>query len=334
MRLWSIMKYGFVALLLLLTVTIGPLPGCLAQEQQGQDGCLLRSLMRSRIKSRLNTKMQSNRRISTDIERADLAGLKVAIWKPKEISAKGAPLVLFSHGFHGTSTQSNALMTALSQAGYFVAAPDHADANMRAQLKKGGQDLGMRPDVSFASPEKWSESTYKNRGEDLKNLLAALKADSNYKNQIDFTRLALVGHSLGGYTVLGLAGGWRSWKLDGVKAVVALSPFCTPYLTAGGGSLSSLNVPVMYQGGTRDNGITPSLLGADGAYARTSSPAALVEFQDVGHFSFSNFNRDKTIDSRIADYAITFINHYLNQGTEKSPYVHTKGTGVQLFESK
>lgn len=330
------MRYRLIALVLALFGTGVQMPGCLAQSSAGQEtgAEYIRSKIGSRIRTRMQEKMQSNKRTASNIERVELAGLKVAIWPPAQIPAGGAPLVLFSHGFHGTSTQSNALMTALCQAGYFVAAPDHADANMRAQLKRGGQDLGMRPDVSFASPEKWSESTYKNRGEDLKNLLAALKADSKYKSQIDFTRLALVGHSLGGYTVLGLAGGWKSWKLDGVKAVVALSPFCTPYLTAGGGSLSSLNVPVMYQGGTRDNGITPSLLGEEGAYARTSSPAALVEFQDVGHFSFSNFNRDKTIDARIADYAVSFIDHYLKQGSEKSAYAHAKGAGVELFESK
>lgn len=284
--------------------------------------------------------MQNNQRSISNIERTELAGLKVAIWRPAQTSsgklpAGKAPLVLFSHGFHGTSTQSNALMTALSQAGYFVAAPDHADANLRAQLKKGGPALTMRPDVSFASPDKWTESTYKNRGDDLKNLLSALQADDRYKDQIDFARLALVGHSLGGYTVLGLAGAWPGWKLPGVKAVVALSPFCTPYLTAGSGNLGRLAVPVMYQGGTRDNGITPSLLGADGAFARTAKPAALVSFEEVGHFSFSNFNRDREIDARIADYTLSFIDHYLNS-PDKEPalYKHDKGAGVALLEIK
>lgn len=284
--------------------------------------------------------MQNNQRSISNIERTELAGLKVAIWRPAHTSAGKlqngkAPLILFSHGFHGTSTQSNALMTALSQAGYFVAAPDHADANLRAQLKRGGPALAMRPDVSFASPEKWTESTYKNRGDDLNNLLSALQSDDLYRDQIDFDRLALVGHSLGGYTVLGLAGAWASWKMPGVKAVVALSPFCTPYLTTGSGNLSHLGVPVMYQGGTRDNGITPALLGADGAFAHTSKPAALVSFEDVGHFSFSNFNRDRAVDARIADYAVTFIDHYLNrQDKEPGPYKHDRGAGVAVLEIK
>jgi predicted dienelactone hydrolase len=47
---------------------------------------------------------------------------------------------------------------------------------------------------------------------------------------IDWQRFGLIGHSLGGYTVLGLGGVWPSWKLDGVKAVLALSPYVQPFL--------------------------------------------------------------------------------------------------------
>ena len=41
----------------------------------------------------------------------------------------------------------------------------------------------------------------------------------------DWKRCGLVGHSLGGYTLLGLGGAWPSWRFDGIKAVLALSPY-------------------------------------------------------------------------------------------------------------
>src|SRR2546421_147846 len=82
------------------------------------------------------------------------------------------------------------------------------------------------------------------------------------------SRQRQAGHSLGGYTVLGLAGGWPSWKLPEVKAVLALSPYCSPL--AQKGRLSAIKVPVMYQGGTRDLGITPSVIKGRGAYDQTT----------------------------------------------------------------
>jgi hypothetical protein len=45
---------------------------------------------------------------------------------------------------------------------------------------------------------------------------------------VDLGRLGYIGHSLGGDTVVGLAGGWSSWKTPGVKAVLALSPYTEP----------------------------------------------------------------------------------------------------------
>ena len=41
---------------------------------------------------------------------------------------------------------------------------------------------------------------------------------------------ALVGHSLGGYTVLGVGGGWAHWKDPRVKAILALSPYAAPFI--------------------------------------------------------------------------------------------------------
>jgi hypothetical protein len=62
---------------------------------------------------------------------------------------------------------------------------------------------------------------------------------------VDASNVGAVGHSLGGYTVIGMAGGWRLWKTPELKAVIALSPFVEPFIAAG--TLSRLDVPVTYQ---------------------------------------------------------------------------------------
>jgi malonyl CoA-acyl carrier protein transacylase len=47
--------------------------------------------------------------------------------------------------------------------------------------------------------------------------------------RVDTERIGAIGHSLGGYTVLGLAGGRASWREQRVRAVLGLSPYVAPY---------------------------------------------------------------------------------------------------------
>ena len=81
-----------------------------------------------------------------------------------------------------------------------------------------------QPQVSFWEPEKWNEATFKYRADDVRLVEEAARADDRFR-RADWSRPGLVGHSLGGYTVLALAGAWPQWKMRGVKAVLALSPY-------------------------------------------------------------------------------------------------------------
>jgi predicted dienelactone hydrolase len=119
--------------------------------------------------------------------------------------------------------------------------------------------------------------------------------------------VALAGHSLGGYTVLGLAGAWPSWKIDGIKAVLALSPYCSPYLK--NGKLDAINVPVMYQGGTKDIGITPFVKRNGGAYDVTNGQVYFVEFNDAGHFAWTDLKAD--FQESITFYSLAFLDKHV-----------------------
>src|SRR5437868_5359285 len=55
-----------------------------------------------------------------------LAGVDVAVWKPQASCRR--PLVIFSHGYHGSNLQSKFLMRALADDGYLVVAPNHKDS--------------------------------------------------------------------------------------------------------------------------------------------------------------------------------------------------------------
>jgi predicted dienelactone hydrolase len=253
-------------------------------------------------------------------ETATIAGLAVAYWLPEEESLP-APLVIFSHGLNGCKTQSTFLMKALASHGYVVVAPDHQDALC------GARSAGKRlPQEKLKDPAAWSDRTHADRADDIRRLYAALRADEKWRKRINWDRVALAGHSLGGYTVIGLAGGWKGWKMKGVRAILALSPYMSPYLA--NGDLGRISVPVMYQTGTRDLGIAPFLKRADGAYDRTPSPAWLVEFEGAGHFAWTDLQ--KATQQDIADYSLWFLDRTL-KGSD-APLL--RRAGVRALRSK
>jgi predicted dienelactone hydrolase len=283
---------------------------------------LLPALAQGTFRERLRQKFaQADKDASGSSSKMNIAGVDVAVWRPAQSGP--SPLVIFSHGFHGRNTQSISLMKALAGAGYLVVAPNHRDAI--------GESAGFsRPEVGFGKVSGWSDKTYADREDDIKRVVEGLRRDPQWSSRVDWSKVALAGHSLGGYTVLGLAGAWPSWRLPGVKAVLALSPYVLPYMRSG--SLAGLGIPVMYQGGTRDLGITPSLRRKGGAFSETASPAELVEFNGASHFAWSNFNRNPDLDKLINYYSVAFLDKFVKGDSSANP--EAKLAGVSMLEVK
>lgn len=276
-------------------------------------------LMRSVIKERFAARARAGQR---KFDSARIAGLEVAIWKPGSVSGR-APLVLFSHGFHGRNTQTVFLMQAMAEAGYLVVAPNHKDAL--------GMGSGVsRPEERLGSPQRWSDKNYRDRAADITNLLNALHSDASWNNQIDWSRVALAGHSLGGYTMLGLAGAWPSWKIPEIKAVLALSPYCQPFVE--NGDLGNMRVPVMYQTGTRDLGICPFILRKNGAFDKTAAPSYVVVFDKASHFAWTGLNRRSDQRQLINYYSISFLDKFVKGDSNATP--EARLSGVAKLEKK
>jgi predicted dienelactone hydrolase len=248
-----------------------------------------------------------------DATHVTVAGRDVAVWKPSRMApATAHPLILFSHGFGGCNTQTVFLMEALANAGYLVLAPNHQDARCGSARHAGG---GMRkPEAPFRDAEKWSDATYRDRRDDMEAVLNSVLAAKTFEGvQVDAGRVGIAGHSLGGYTVLGLAGGWKSWKDPRIKAALALSPHCSPFVAKG--DLGTMDVPMMYQGGTRDFGESPLLRKPGGAYDKTTKPKFYVEFEGAGHFAWTNLARK--YQASIDAYGVAFFDAYLKGETER-----------------
>jgi predicted dienelactone hydrolase len=173
------------------------------------------------------------------------------------------PLIIFSHGAHSYPQQSLFLTEHLARLGYVVMATHHEDRDV----------------PSFIAPEAWTEESCFNRKQDVSWLLDIAPDLFN----LDATPRAIIGHSLGGYTALAVAGGIRSWKDDRIDVVLCLSPYNWPIVELG--AFSYIKCPVMLQSGTRDLGILPTL---DTVYSGVNGSKYFVVFNEVGHFTFSN----------------------------------------------
>jgi len=98
------------------------------------------------------------------------------------------PLIVLSHGTGGSKEQMAWLGIALARAGFVVAAVDHPGNNSHEAYTAEGFAL-------------WWE-----RATDLSEVIDGMLADENFGAKIDKQRIGAAGFSLGGYTVLEIAG--------------------------------------------------------------------------------------------------------------------------------
>jgi dienelactone hydrolase len=251
-------------------------------------------------------------------EHLSIGGLSVVVWSEPGPAGR-RPILIFSHGAHGCATQSRFLMEAFAHDGYMVFAPNHRDATCVEDATRAVAP----PEPSIRQPELWNADSYRSRADDIRNLIAALRADPKWRGRIDWRRLGLVGHSLGGYTALELAGAWPEQKMPGIRAVLGLSPYVQPFVIQH--TMGGVSAPVMFEGGTEDVGITPTVSRAGGGYDFAPPPKYFVEFADVGHMGWTDVGMQNS--SQIVAYSLAFLDHYI-KGSRPSPILTHKSDGV------
>jgi len=183
---------------------------------------------------------------------------------PAASAAGGFPLVVFGHGLGSQRADIAFAARHLASHGYFVASIDFPLSKSSAPGGVSSADVpGQAGDMIFVSQALLSSQA---------------RAAWPFLTQIDASRLALMGYSLGGLTAA-LAGNYPSVDVVAMMAPAA----CTVFLPGGPGA--SVQKPQLIISGERD-AVTPLAKNALPLYAAGAEPKYLVEIAEGSHAGF------------------------------------------------
>ena len=185
------------------------------------------------------------------------------------------PLVIISHGSGSTPYAYRTIASFLVRHGYVVALPEHYGNNRNHNdLADSDENLVYRPGH-------------------VRLAIDAIAADAQFSGQVQTDNSAIIGHSMGGYTALAVAGG-RPWtqqrqplevESDGrVKALVLMAPAAFWYQPEG--SLSDVDLPIFVLTAEHDP-YTPSAQ-VEAILGDIPEPSRITHrvIENAGHFSF------------------------------------------------
>ena len=191
------------------------------------------------------------------------------------VHGRGLPLVMLSHGGGGTYLVYRTIAAHLAKNGYIVAMPEHAGNNVRDNALDG------------------TAENLENRPRHLRLAMDTVFSDSQLMHHVRPDEAIVIGHSMGGYTALAVAGG-QPWAGMGqkilvtpdtrVKALVLMAPATGWFVP--NDSLQQLNVPILLLAAEHDR-LTPrwqAQLVLDLVPRREQVTFKIVE--NAGHFSF------------------------------------------------
>lgn len=205
---------------------------------------------------------------------------KVAVADAPIATGAPAPLIVYSHGSGGQNFVASFLTEELAAQGFVVVAANHTgdtaiDRFTNTTSVPDRNDLDRPADVTRV----------------IDDMLARSSSSGDFlSGRIDASRIGLVGHSYGGYTVIADVAGHTtplgSVKPDRrIKAVVAQAPYTLRLTSA---ELAADTVPTMLISGSKDS-TTPTATNAMTAFlAITGPPVILVELAGAAHQSFTD----------------------------------------------
>jgi len=241
------------------------------------------------------------------------------------------PLLVFSHGYGGSGLSAVFLTEALAARGWIVAAPDHHDRHSAVRIRTGqAEDYDRRAFLQHA--KEIAASSYEDREgylyrlDEIKAVVDRILTSDTFGRLIDPNRIALGGHSFGGFTALGVCGTIKERHDIRIKAVLLFSTGAGGYLF-NEDELSAVRVPSMLFLGEREKDaargrdMTMAEI-ADKVYRNMPPPKYFLEVKGANHLSFNNQFSGRRIarllrgnEERLFDvirrYSIAFLEKYV-----------------------
>ncbi len=220
----------------------------------------------------------------------------VALDAPPYPAARPYPLLVFSHGYGGSGLSSVFLTEELAARGWIVAAPDHNDKYSAVRIRTGrNKDLdraGFLLDAEkITNSDAGHRDEYRYRIDELKSVLDQMLESEQFGKLIDKERIAVGGHSFGGFTALGLCGTIEERRDDRIKAVLLYSTGASGYLFQEN-ELGRVKVPSMYFLGEREKdqkrGRSTMEELSNRVYRNVAPPKYFLVVKGGNHFSFNN----------------------------------------------
>jgi len=183
------------------------------------------------------------------------------------------PIVLFSHGFSGMRLQSTFLTAHLASWGMIVVSPDHPSRDLYHLLGTPPKQDSV-DDLQAALDLVLAEST---------------TASSPLQGHVDTKRVAAVGHSAGGGTVVG-----ATQRIPAVQGYVSMASGIFPQREGGGATPTTAAVlpdkPSFFIAGANDQ-IAVVAKVTRPAFERAPAPTRLWVIDKAGHNVFDDFCR-------------------------------------------
>jgi len=212
--------------------------------------------------------------------------------------AKGGPypFLVFSHGYGGSGLGAVFFTAALAAQGWIVACPDHHDRHFAVRIRTGQEQdfdrhgfLQHAKEIAASGPGDRGKYLY--RLDEMRLVLDGMLISEPFGKLIDRDRIAVGGHSFGGYTALGLSGTIQERHDPRIKAVLLFSTGAGGYLYRED-ELAAVRIPSMLFMGEREENQprgakTMSELSAK-IFRNVSPPKYFLELKEGSHFSFNN----------------------------------------------
>ena len=231
--------------------------------------------------------------------------LLAAVWYPTDSMAKGYtyysgargnatenaplkkgmwPLMVFSHGFGGSGIAQVGLIESLAAQGWIIAAPDHSDAVNTVRIRSRGNG-DFRAIVNHLRENPFNRTSYAYRPIEVRAVLDAMLTADEFT--VDQSKIALAGHSMGGWSVFTVA-----LEDTRVKAVLLYSMGELLWLSGQKyfepEELKKLTIPsIFFYGEVEKNW---NFRGAYAAFCHqhTPSPSYLIEIPGGNHFTYND----------------------------------------------